>query len=75
MNFAKITCFSFYFETELTTDGRPGLKFTHKMLEGVTPAERYGIRLAEIMGFPGSILDVARNAADGLLAERRVNTF
>lgn len=64
--------FSFYFEAELTTDGRPGLKFTHKMFEGVTPAERYGIRLAEIMGYPDSILNVARKTADILLAERKV---
>lgn len=45
------------------------------MLVGVTPAEQYGIRLAELMGFPPSVLATARTAAQQLLAERKVPTY
>jgi len=68
-----IFCFSYNFETDLPEDGSVGLRYTYKMVEGVTPAEQYGLRLAHMMGFPGSILESAADMAQRLLANRKVS--
>jgi hypothetical protein len=66
--------FSHHFEAlqERTDSGRDRLLYTHRLLPGVTQVDNYGLHLAQVLAFPESILDNAKQLAQKLSSQRKV---
>jgi len=56
-----------------TDSGRVQLIYTHKLLPGVTQVENYGLQLAQGLACPESILACAKDLAQKLSSQRKVN--
>ncbi|KAJ9582302.1 hypothetical protein L9F63_003338, partial [Diploptera punctata] len=56
---------------DCTESGRERLIYTHKLLQGVTQIEHYGLRLAEGLAFPETILIHAKTLAQKISSERK----
>lgn len=55
------------------SDSKSRLVYTHRLLPGVNPMEHYGLRLAENMDVPKSIIQMAVNFSSEIRATTEVN--
>ncbi|XP_068085433.1 mutS protein homolog 4-like [Anabrus simplex] len=56
---------------ERIENGKSHLVYTHRLQPGISQAENYGLRLAERLGMPDSIMEIARKYAQQITAEKK----